>query len=99
MSTSGELFTIGQLARRTGMPAPAIRFWSDAGLVPPAGRHRPSRDPGGQRARILAQLEAFTEARVERYWRLLAILNGQPVPSSVIPAFEWLITALRADPS
>ena len=25
MSTSSKLFTIGQLARRTGMPAPAIR--------------------------------------------------------------------------
>jgi DNA-binding transcriptional MerR regulator len=38
MSTSGELFTIGQLAKRTGVPARTIRFWSDAGLVPPAGR-------------------------------------------------------------
>ena len=38
MSTSGEMFTIGQLARRTGVPARTIRFWSDAGLVPPAGR-------------------------------------------------------------
>lgn len=33
-----ELFTIGQLARRTGVPARTIRFWSDAGLVPPAAR-------------------------------------------------------------
>jgi len=38
MSTGGELFTIGQLAMRTGVPARTIRFWSDAGLVPPAGR-------------------------------------------------------------
>ena len=52
--------------------------------------------PAGQRAAILRQLETFTDARVERYWQLLAILNGQPVPPSVVPAFEWLIAALRA---
>jgi hypothetical protein len=34
---------------------------------------------------------------VERYWQLLAILNGQPVPPSVVPAFDWLIAALRAN--
>jgi len=38
MSTDAELFTIGQLARRTGVPARTIRFWSDAGLVPPCAR-------------------------------------------------------------
>ena len=52
--------------------------------------------PAGQRAAILRRLETFTDARVERYWQLLAILNGQPVPPSVVPAFEWLIAALRA---
>lgn len=52
--------------------------------------------PAGQRAAMLRQLETFTDARVERYWQLLAILNGQPVPPSVVPAFEWLIAALRA---
>jgi DNA-binding transcriptional MerR regulator len=53
-------------------------------------------NPAGQRAAMLRQLETFTDARVERYWQLLAILNGQPVPPSVVPAFEWLIAALRA---
>ena len=38
MSTSVELFTIGQLADRTGLAVRTIRFWSDAGLVTPAGR-------------------------------------------------------------
>jgi DNA-binding transcriptional MerR regulator len=124
MSTSDELFTIGQLATRTRVPARTIRFWSDAGLVPPAGRSAsgyrlydadaaarlelvrtlrelldrivPPGVPAAERARILAQLETFTDARVERYWQLLAILNGQPVPPSVVPAFDWLIAALRA---
>ena len=48
------------------------------------------------RTAMLGQLETFTDARVERYWQLLAILNGQPVPPSVVPGFEWLIAALRA---
>jgi hypothetical protein len=52
--------------------------------------------PAGQRTATLRQLETFTDARVERYWQLLAVLNGQPVPPSVVPAFEWLIAALRA---
>jgi DNA-binding transcriptional MerR regulator len=48
------------------------------------------------RTAMLEQLETFTDARVERYWQLLAILNGRPVPPSVVPGFEWLIAALRA---
>ena len=52
--------------------------------------------PAAQRARLLEQLETFTDARVERYWQLLAIINGQPVPPSTVPGFEWLIAALRA---
>jgi DNA-binding transcriptional MerR regulator len=38
MSTSKVLFTIGQLAERCGLTARTVRFWSDAGLVPPADR-------------------------------------------------------------
>jgi len=52
--------------------------------------------PAAQRARLLEQLETFTDAQVERYWQLLAIINGQPVPPCVVPGFEWLIAALRA---
>ena len=32
------LYTIGELARRTGLPVRTIRFYSDAGVVPPTGR-------------------------------------------------------------
>jgi DNA-binding transcriptional MerR regulator len=53
--------------------------------------------PAGRRARILRQLETFTDAQVERYWQLLAIVNGQPPPPSVVPNFDWLIAALRAN--
>jgi DNA-binding transcriptional MerR regulator len=55
-------------------------------IVPPAER------PG-----VLAQLETFTDARVERYWQLLAVLNDQPPFPPAVPAFSWLIAALHAD--
>jgi DNA-binding transcriptional MerR regulator len=54
--------------------------------------------PAAERPATLAQLETFTDARVERYWQLLAILNGQPPFPAAVPAFEWLIAALRARP-
>jgi DNA-binding transcriptional MerR regulator len=36
----GVVFTIGELARRTGLPVRTIRFYSDEGLLPPTGRTR-----------------------------------------------------------
>ncbi|WP_326825290.1 MerR family transcriptional regulator [Streptosporangium sp. NBC_01756] len=38
MNDRTELFTIGQLAHRTGLPVRTIRFWSDIGVVPPTCR-------------------------------------------------------------
>ncbi|HLK77866.1 MAG TPA: MerR family transcriptional regulator [Streptosporangiaceae bacterium] len=52
--------------------------------------------PASARPATLRQLETFTDARVERYWQLLGILNGQPPFPPTVPAFEWLIAALRA---
>ena len=57
----------------------------------------PPDTPPAERARLLATLETFTDTRVERYWQLLAVVNGWEPPPSVVPAFEWLIAALRAD--
>jgi hypothetical protein len=53
-------------------------------------------DPGPDRATLADELATFTDIRVERYWRLLGVLNGwAPVPSAV-PKVEWVIAALRA---
>ena len=38
MGNDGSLLSIGELARRTGLPVRTIRFWSDAGVLPPATR-------------------------------------------------------------
>jgi DNA-binding transcriptional MerR regulator len=41
---SGALFSIGDLARRTGLTVKAIRFYSDSGILPPTDR-----SPAGHR--------------------------------------------------
>ncbi|GIH24360.1 hypothetical protein Aph01nite_26700 [Acrocarpospora phusangensis] len=38
MSDDAELFTVGRLARRTGLPVHTIRFWADSGVVAEARR-------------------------------------------------------------
>lgn len=48
------------------------------------------------RARLADQLERFSDARVERYWQLIGVINGWPAQPSMVPAYEWFIAALRA---
>jgi hypothetical protein len=52
--------------------------------------------PQGDRAALADQLERFTDARVDRYWALFAVINGWPAWPSQIPAFEWFVAGLRA---
>ena len=52
--------------------------------------------PAADRTDLLERLEKFTDARVERYWQLTGILNDRPPFTPGVPAFEWLIEALRA---
>lgn len=61
MSESAELYTIGEAARRTGVPARTIRFWCDSGVLPPPGR-----SAGGYRrydAAALARLDLVRTLR------------------------------------
>ncbi|WP_405776969.1 MerR family transcriptional regulator [Streptomyces sp. NBC_00859] len=56
-----EVLTIGQLSRRTGLPVRTIRYWSDSGALPPAGR-----SAGGYRlydAACVARLELVRTLR------------------------------------
>ena len=48
-----------------------------------------------QRGTLLAQLEAGTDPRIERYWQLTAVITGRPPFSSQAP-LKWLAAALRA---
>lgn len=45
---------------------------------------------------LLARLEIAGDPRAERYWYLLAVINGWPVPPSLAPVFTWFTEALRA---
>ncbi|WP_208641452.1 hypothetical protein [Streptomyces africanus] len=45
---------------------------------------------------LLTRLEIVGEPRAERYWHLLAVINGWPVLPSLAPVFTWFAEALRA---
>lgn len=75
----------------------------DAGVPPDSAEGKavldrivPPDTPAEHRVRLRENLETFTDARVERYWRLIGTLNGWRPRPSAAPAFEWLIAALRA---
>jgi DNA-binding transcriptional MerR regulator len=87
-------------------PAPVLEHAGGAvaaGIAPDSAQAKPILDrmvppgtPAEERTRLADQLDTFTDRRVERYWQLLGVINGRsPFPPSV-PAFEWLIAALRA---
>ncbi|MFJ8435309.1 MerR family transcriptional regulator [Kitasatospora sp. NPDC094019] len=59
------LFTIGDLARRTGLTVKTIRFWSDSGIVPPTDR-----SPAGYR---LYDLDALARLDLVRTLRELGL--------------------------
>lgn len=61
MENDGPLLTIGELARRVGVPVRTIRFWSDSGLVPPASRTDGDRRLYG--AACVARLELVATLR------------------------------------
>jgi DNA-binding transcriptional MerR regulator len=56
-----ELYSIGELARRTGVPVKTIRFYSDRGLVPPTDR-----SPAGYRRYDLAAVARLDLIRTLR---------------------------------
>ncbi|CAM3845375.1 MerR family transcriptional regulator [Nocardiopsis rhodophaea] len=53
-------------------------------------------DSPSRRTEIAEEMSVFADARVERYWQLLVIINGWPSFEPRVPAWEWLIAALRA---
>lgn len=57
------------------------------------------RDPAESaesRGRLLARLERVNDPRRERYFTLLAVINGWPRPESLRPVLDWSVHALRA---
>lgn len=52
--------------------------------------------PAEETVSLADWLELVAEPRVERYWQLLNLLRGLPPAPEAVPAFQWLLAALRA---
>jgi DNA-binding transcriptional MerR regulator len=52
----------------------------------------------GFRAELADRFEQGADPRAERYWQLLAVINGWPPVPTTMPAWRWTIEALRARP-
>ncbi|MGB3443021.1 MAG: MerR family transcriptional regulator [Actinophytocola sp.] len=50
---------------------------------------------GVSRAAAAERIELNTDTRAERYWQLMATINGWPQWPAQVPAAEWLAAALR----
>ncbi|WP_068068028.1 MerR family transcriptional regulator [Nocardia xishanensis] len=48
---------------------------------------------------LLERLTIASDARVERYWRLVAAVNGWPAPQELAGIFDWFTAALRTVPA
>jgi DNA-binding transcriptional MerR regulator len=55
-------------------------------------------DTPDYRSKLLIRLQVANDPRVERYWHLLATINGWPIPPTLAPVFEWFIQALQHHP-
>lgn len=53
-------------------------------------------DDPAYRAWLGEHVATFTDARAERYWQLLAVINGWPPVPATVPAWVWLQSALAA---
>jgi DNA-binding transcriptional MerR regulator len=53
---------------------------------------------GSEPAELADRFEQGADPRAERYWQLLAVINGWPPVPATMPAWHWTIAALRARP-
>ena len=53
-------------------------------------------DDAGLRRWLLARLEVSSDPRAERYWQLLAVINGWPPVPSLMPVYDWFTRAVAA---
>jgi DNA-binding transcriptional MerR regulator len=54
------------------------------------------KDSPEYRRALAHQLATFSDARAERYWQLIGVINGWPAQPSVMRPYEWFMAALDA---
>jgi DNA-binding transcriptional MerR regulator len=73
----------------------------EAGIAPDSAEAAPVVDElvaefgVSDRVQLLDRLETGYEPKAERYWQLLAVINGWPPIPSTMPQWAWFIEALR----
>lgn len=85
----------GALAAGTDPASPAATPVVDEILLAFAGSPEEAADPAF-RAKMLENVVSGTDERAERYWQLLAVINGWPPFPTAVPSWRWLEAALRA---
>lgn len=80
---------VGEAAAAGLLPASATGE-SPAGLYADAFRRA---DSGDLRRWLLARLRSTADPRAERYWRLLATVNGWPASPALAPVHPWFTAA------
>ncbi len=96
---AAPLLTIGDLARRTGLPVRTIRYWSETGVVPEAtrsaGGHRLYDPAGLARLELVATLRELGLSHAE----VRSVLNRESTVAEVaavhVAALDAQITTLR----
>jgi DNA-binding transcriptional MerR regulator len=63
VNTTGGLLTIGELARRTGVTASALRYYEELGLLPAPARISGQRRYPESAARLVAAILLYSDAR------------------------------------
>lgn len=54
-------------------------------------------DNGDLRRWLLARLQVSADPHAERYWQLLATINGWPVSPTLAPVYTWFTMALHRE--
>ncbi|MEX5719674.1 helix-turn-helix domain-containing protein [Geodermatophilus maliterrae] len=91
---AGRMQSLGRRALADGVVPGSVAAEALVAELLDDGR---AQDPG-RRAALAERLAVFTDARVERYWQLLGVLNGWPPFEPSVPAVEWWLAALRGAP-
>ncbi|WP_405982734.1 MerR family transcriptional regulator [Streptomyces sp. NBC_00158] len=84
------------LRERVGEAAAAGLLPASAGGEPLGGLYADAfrrADEGGLRRWLLARLRSTADPRAERYWRLLAAVNGRPASPALAPVRPWFTAA------